>query len=109
MRSEGPGAGELTSVDDSRGKMPTEYALMQNYPNPFNPTTNIQFRLQKAGDVTLKIYNIRGQLVTTLVDAKLEKGTHKVSFDASGFSSGVYFYRIKSGDFNKVKKMMFLK
>ena len=88
---------------------PVTYALAQNYPNPFNPSTKINFSIQKAGMVTLKIYNILGQEVATLVNTELKAGTYSSVFDASRLSSGVYFYSIHAGDFVQAKKMMLLK
>ena len=88
---------------------PTTYTLSQNYPNPFNPSTKINFSIQKAGLVTLKIYNILGQEVATLVNYELKPGTYSSVFDASRLSSGVYFYTIHAGDFVQAKKMMLLK
>jgi len=94
--------------------LPTEYALEQNYPNPFNPSTNINFALPKAGNVTVSVYNVLGQEVTTLVNGELPAGSHTVVWDGrngSGtvVSSGIYFYKIAAGDFNQTKKMMMLK
>ena len=94
--------------------IPLAYHLDQNYPNPFNPTTQIQFGIPQAGNVTLKIYNSVGQLVKTLVDGNMSEGYHQVTWDAtdnsgSKLSSGVYFYRITSGTFTQVNKMMLLK
>ena len=88
--------------------------MAQNYPNPFNPTTQIQFAIPEAGNVTLKIYNNLGQLVKTLVDENMSAGYHFVTWDAtenSGniLSSGVYFYRIIAGNFVQVKKMILMK
>lgn len=94
--------------------LPTEYALLQNYPNPFNPTTTINFDLRINGKVSLKIYNVLGQEVATLVDRDMNAGTHKVNFDASNLASGVYIYRIyvkgiDGSEFIKAQKMMLLK
>ncbi len=100
---------EPTSVAEANSTIPTVYALEQNYPNPFNPETIIKYSLPKAGKTTLKIYNALGQVVTTLVDQEKAAGVYTVSFKAASFSSGIYFYRIESGDFVKVKKMMLLK
>jgi hypothetical protein len=83
--------------------------LSQNYPNPFNPSTKINFSIQNAGLVTLKIYNILGQEVATLVNYELKAGTYSAVFDASRLSSGVYFYTIHAGNFVQAKKMMLLK
>jgi len=85
------------------------YALEQNAPNPFNPTTTIGFTLAKAGDVTIDVYNVAGQKVNTLMNDFMEAGSHSVVWDASGFSAGVYFYTIKSGDFSRTMKMTLLK
>ena len=90
-------------------ELPREFSLGQNYPNPFNPTTEINFALPTACDVTLEIYNITGQRVTTLVDSYLEAGQHSVLWDASSNASGVYFYRLTAGEFTETKKMMLLK
>jgi hypothetical protein len=85
------------------------YQLAQNYPNPFNPTTTIQYSLMNPGMVTLSIYDILGRKISTLVNRNETAGAHTVSFDASRYSSGVYFYRIESGSFISIKKMMLLK
>ena len=94
--------------------LPTSYALEQNYPNPFNPTTEIPFSLPNPGAVQLKVYNVLGQEVVTLVDEYMPAGNHSVSWngrssDGASVSSGVYFYRINANDFAKTKKMMMLK
>ena len=89
--------------------IPTSYSIEQNYPNPFNPSTTIRYTLPVSGIVSVRVYNILGQLVTTLVDGNQKAGTYSVTFNASSLSSGVYFYRIQSGSFAAVKKMMLLK
>lgn len=88
---------------------PTRFELMQNYPNPFNPQTNIDFTLAQTGYVTLKIYNLMGQEVMTLIDGVETAGEHNVMFDASSLSSGTYFYSMKSGDFTETKSMVLVK
>lgn len=85
------------------------FNLEQNYPNPFNPSTTINFSVQQAGNVTMSVYNLLGQQVATLVDQKMKAGSHSVTFDASGLSSGTYIYRITSGEFVQTKKMMLIK
>ncbi|MBS1550567.1 MAG: S8 family peptidase [Bacteroidetes bacterium] len=90
-------------------EIPGEYSLSQNYPNPFNPVTNVEFVIPKFGLVSLKIYDILGKEVATLVNENLQPGTYKYNFDASNLASGVYFYRIKAGDFIQTKSMMLLK
>jgi len=89
--------------------LPTNYALFQNYPNPFNPTTVISFQLAAKSRVTLKVYDILGREVETLVDGASDIGLHQVSFDASRFASGIYFYRIQAGGFMATKKLLLLK
>jgi hypothetical protein len=94
--------------------LPTSYALGQNYPNPFNPTTDIEFSLPSPGNVQIKVYNVLGQEVVTLVDEHLPAGNHAVTWDGrssegSSVSSGVYFYRISANQFSDTKKMMMLK
>lgn len=85
------------------------YHLMQNYPNPFNPSTIISFNIPKSEFVTLKIYDILGQEVTTLVNEQLNAGKHSVEFNAGDLRSGVYFYRIQSGAFSDTKKLILIK
>jgi hypothetical protein len=88
---------------------PTTFTLNQNYPNPFNPTTKISFFLEKSGITTLSVYNVLGQKIATLLSKDLQIGKHSVDFNGTELSSGVYFYKIESGDFTSVKKMMLLK
>ena len=89
--------------------LPSEFALMQNYPNPFNPSTNIEYRIPVRSAITLKIYDILGNEVATLVNTDQLPGNYKVEFDASRFASGIYFYQLNAGDFSASKKMIFLK
>ena len=89
--------------------MPSEYALEQNYPNPFNPSTNFRFKIAEAGLTTLKIYNLLGQEVAVLVEEFMNPGTYEIQFDATGLSSGIYFYRIRVNDFSASKKMILLR
>ncbi len=98
----------------TQSTLPTEYSLSQNYPNPFNPVTEIGFSLPKAGNVNLKVYNVMGQLVKTLIAENLEAGTHTVIWDGTDnsgtpVSSGVYFYRLSTDEFVDTKKMVLLK
>lgn len=85
------------------------YTLLQNYPNPFNPTTNISFTLPNTEYVTLKVYDMLGKEVTTLMDKELTAGNYTVTFDASNLSSSVYFYTLKAGKFTETKKMILTK
>lgn len=86
-----------------------EYSLSQNYPNPFNPTTEINFTLPKAGNITLTVYNILGAEVAKLVNGFMEAGKHSVKFDAANLSSGVYLYTIKADNFTSTRKMIVTK
>jgi flagellar hook assembly protein FlgD len=83
--------------------------LDQNYPNPFNPTTVITYQLLTHGYATLKVYDVLGREVATLVNGEKSSGVHTVSWDASRLSSGVFIYRLKIGNFNDVKKMILMK
>ncbi|GEM_PF-4824263 len=86
-----------------------DFLLEQNYPNPFNPSTNIRFQIPTDGNVTLRIYDILGREVVTLVNEKLTAGEHEVMFDASKLASGVYLYRIEAGNYTDIKKMLLIK
>jgi hypothetical protein len=90
-------------------KAPLKFALEQNYPNPFNPTTMINYQLPRTCDVELNIYNLLGQEVATLVNKRQQTGMYQIEWDATGFSSGVYYYRIEAGNFVQTRKMIYLK
>lgn len=97
-------------VEQISRQVPTSFQLDQNYPNPFNPTTTISFALQTNGRATLKIYNLLGQQVATLLDEVKSAGAYRVTFDASALSSGVYFYRLSTtSGISEVKKMVLMK
>ena len=98
-----------TGIDEISSTLPTDYALDQNYPNPFNPTTNIRFNLPKAEQVVLKVYNILGEEVATLVNDFMNAGSYEVGFDATELGSGTYIYSISAGSFQSVKKMLLIK
>jgi len=89
--------------------VPTEFTLSQNYPNPFNPSTEIEFALPIASNAKLKVYDVTGRLVTTLVNETLTAGTHRVSFDAARLPSGVYFYNLNTGQHSLTRKMVLLR
>jgi hypothetical protein len=99
----------LTDVKETINKIPTEFALSQNYPNPFNPTTTINYSVSKTGVVILKVYNIMGKEIETLVNDQKSPGNYEVKFDASKLASGVYFYQLKSGDLILTKKLILMK
>jgi hypothetical protein len=99
----------VADVNEIPGVIPSAYALEQNFPNPFNPGTTINFSIPTEGFVTLDVYNSIGQKVATLVNETKTAGTYAVNFDASDLTSGIYFYKISSGNFAETKKMILLK
>jgi hypothetical protein len=108
--------GSFTFSDEvSVNILPLKYTLYQNYPNPFNPATTIKYIIPSVGtsrdlSVQLKIYNILGQEVATLVNEQKPAGTYQVKFDASNMASGVYLYQLRTeGGFSATKKLLFLK
>ncbi len=96
-------------VNDNRGETVNQFQLFQNYPNPFNPTTMINYSLEKGGNVNLTIFNSLGQKVTDLVNKVQEAGNYKIKFNASNLASGIYFYKLQSGNFTKTRKMILMK
>ncbi|HEY5124998.1 MAG TPA: T9SS type A sorting domain-containing protein [Ignavibacteria bacterium] len=100
---------EITGIQNISTEIPSQFSLSQNYPNPFNPTTVINFQLSVAGQVVLKVYDVMGREVQTLVNESLKPGTYEASFDGSQLTSGVYFYKLSAGDFSETKKMLMVK
>lgn len=100
-------ASSVTDVED--GTLPTEFALEQNYPNPFNPTTKISYSIPQNGQVQIKVYDMLGNEIATLVNEQKQVGNYEVNFDASNLSSGVYLYKIVSGNYLETKKMVLLR
>ena len=101
---------EPTAVAESEAAvLPSGYGLSQNYPNPFNPVTIISYDLPKASDVTLTVYNITGQQITTLVSKHQAAGHYQVAWDGAGFASGIYVYRLQAGPFEEARHMTLLK
>jgi hypothetical protein len=98
-----------TGTGNNTLETPKTYSLAQNYPNPFNPVTKINFALPKQGFVSLKVYDVLGREVSTLVNEVKVAGSYSVDFDASMLSSGVYFYRLESGNFSDIKRMILVK
>ncbi|MCX6165356.1 MAG: T9SS type A sorting domain-containing protein [Ignavibacteriae bacterium] len=96
-------------VSNNTQEIPKSFELFQNYPNPFNPTTNIKYQITNSKLVTLRVYDILGKEIATLVNEKKTAGIYEVTFNGSNFASGVYFYRIQAGDFVQVKKMVLIK
>lgn len=99
----------VTSTDELDNNLPRRYSIEQNYPNPFNPVTTIRYSIPKDVMVSLKVYNIMGEEVATLVNEIKQPGNYDAMFDAAKFSSGTYFYRLSAGSFTEVKKMILLK
>jgi hypothetical protein len=99
----------ITAVKPSNNSFPASYNLSQNYPNPFNPTTIIQYSIPKGSMVTLKVFNLLGQEVATLVNQEQKAGNYTANFNASKLASGVYMYKIQAGSFSLSRKMMLLK
>jgi hypothetical protein len=95
--------------DDSFGEIPRTYQLTQNYPNPFNPSTTINFSIAQSGKVSLIVFNSIGQEVQTLFDKEMTAGEYQVNFNADNLPSGIYFYKLESGSYINVKKMIVLK
>ena len=91
------------------GNVPEKYMLYQNFPNPFNPVTNIKFDLPKKSEVEMKIFDLTGGNVVTLVNGELEAGSYSVDWDASSDASGIYFYSLKTSGFASTKKMIVVK
>jgi hypothetical protein len=88
---------------------PSEYILEQNYPNPFNPSTSIQYAIGSRQFAILKVYNVLGKEIATLVNEEKSAGNYQVEFDGRKFSSGIYYYKLNSGDFTQTKKMILIK
>jgi hypothetical protein len=117
---------QFTGTQQISSQVPSAYSLKQNYPNPFNPTTKLKFDVAKfpsgrrsavaegvpegrGGLVTLKIYDVSGREVQTLVNETLQPGTYETTFDGNKLNSGVYFYKLTSGDFSETKRMALIK
>lgn len=101
---------QATSIEDEGSLLsPNNYNLAQNYPNPFNPVTTIKYSIPESGNVSLKVYDILGNEVATLVNVEKARGIHSVTFNAGNLSSGVYFYKIQAGSYSSTRKMMLLK
>jgi len=104
---------EPVSVDIVTGvaetALPTAFSLKQNYPNPFNPTTNIEFSIAKSGFVSLKVYDIVGREVATIINQELNQGTYLKTVSGENLSSGMYMYKLVSGNYSETKKFILSK
>ena len=99
----------ITDVQQINHNLPELFSLYQNYPNPFNPATRIRYEIPKASFVSLKIYDLLGREVATLVNEEKQSGSYEVEFDGSNLSSGIYFYRMQAGSYINTKKFVLLK
>jgi hypothetical protein len=99
----------ITGVAGNSTGMPTLFQLDQNYPNPFNPSTTIRYALPSTSHVMLSVFNTLGQQVAQLVNGDVDAGIHDVKFDGSTLASGVYFYRLKAGEYIETKKLVILR
>ena len=99
----------ITGIEEKQKHPPSDFALSQNYPNPFNPSTNISFSMSSRSKVSLKIYDVIGREVTALINGELSAGRHTLRWDASGFSSGIYFYRFQAGSFTETRKLILIR
>jgi len=105
-------SGQLTVAEPTDAELadiPKEFGIDQNYPNPFNPATNIRYAVPQTSHVTIRIYNVTGQLVATLVNETRDAGYHNVVFDGTQLASGVYIYRMQAADFVQTRKLMLIK
>ncbi|MBS1515071.1 MAG: T9SS type A sorting domain-containing protein [Bacteroidetes bacterium] len=101
--------GGLVSVSQISSEIPEHFSLKQNFPNPFNPVTSIKFDVKKSDFVSLKVYNMQGSEIKSLVNENMNAGTYEISFNAESLPSGVYFYTLQASDFKETKKMMLVK
>ncbi|MEK6565182.1 MAG: T9SS type A sorting domain-containing protein, partial [Bacteroidota bacterium] len=105
----GPGSFIATGVEQISDALPASFKLEQNYPNPFNPSTSINFSVKRTAHVSLKVFNLLGQVVAVLMDEIKAPGSYKVTFDARFLSTGIYFYRLAADNFSELRKMVLLK
>ena len=99
----------LSSVQQVSNEVPGEFKLWQNYPNPFNPVTNLEFGIKEPGFVSLKVFDILGKEVASLVNEKLSPGKYKTEFSGGNLSSGMYFYKLETENFVETRRMMLVK
>ncbi|MBS1514311.1 MAG: T9SS type A sorting domain-containing protein [Bacteroidetes bacterium] len=99
----------LVGISNNENTIPAKYSLEQNYPNPFNPATKINYSIEKNGFVKLTVFDVTGREVKTLVSGNVNAGSHSVEFDASKLNSGLYFYKLESGEYSEVRKMILIK
>ncbi|HOI29122.1 MAG TPA: T9SS type A sorting domain-containing protein [Melioribacteraceae bacterium] len=107
--SSGDGTSENPTSIQSSGTIPSEFALLQNYPNPFNPTTKISFSIPSSQFISLKVYDVTGREILSLINQELNAGLYSLDFNGSGLSSGIYFYRLNAGPLSQSRKMILIK
>jgi len=107
--SEEGGSLLITVGIENETQLPKKFALYQNFPNPFNPATTIRYDLPKQATVTITIFDVIGRQVAKLVNSEQPAGAYSVRWDATGFASGLYYYRIEAGDFASVRKLVLMK
>jgi hypothetical protein len=98
-----------TGIKEGEDHLPVDYYLSQNFPNPFNPTTTIKFEIPERSFVALKVYDVLGNEIATLINEEKPAGSYEITFDGSDLTSGIYFYKIQAGSFVEIKKMVLLK
>ena len=99
----------LTGIEPSANEIPTSFALYQNFPHPFNPVTLIKYDIPRTGLVTITLYDVLGKEISKLVNESVKPGRYEITWDGKNFASGSYFYKIVSGDFTDIKKMILVK
>jgi hypothetical protein len=99
----------ITGVADQSNEIPSGFVLEQNYPNPFNPSTTIKYSTPFSEFITVKVYDVLGREVATLINEEKSAGSYEVNFNASQLSSGIYFYKLTTGNFVETKKMILMK
>lgn len=99
----------ITGYEPESNKIPSQFSLRQNYPNPFNPSTTIEFDVPELTGVKIDVCNSIGQIVSTIINDRLKAGSYKAEFNASGLSSGIYFYRMLTENNSIIKKMVLIK
>jgi Secretion system C-terminal sorting domain len=105
-------SGAITGIypyESNSNNQPNEFALNQNYPNPFNPSTRIQYQVSSISQVIVKVFDVLGNEVTTLVNEEKSAGIYEVEFNANELTSGIYFYKMQTGSFVETKKMILIK
>jgi hypothetical protein len=102
-------ANSMTDINSGSDILPSKYELSQNFPNPFNPETSIEYLIREASIVSIKVYDVLGRELKTLVNSYKQKGRYKITFNSAGLPSGVYFYRMETNSFSDIKKMIILK